>query len=62
MFSTGQWIFAICFLIAFTLIIIFTYTKDKKLHAKNFRGVKWVGIFFILFIIILFCIKFFFKI
>ena len=61
MFSTGQMIFAIIFLVFFVAIIIFSYGKDKNIHAKNYKGVKWVGIFFIIFIIILFCIKFLIK-
>ncbi len=61
MFTTGQLIFAVLFIIVFTVAIIFTYRKDKKLHSKNYTGVKWVGIFFVIFIIILFFIKFFIK-
>jgi len=57
MFSTGQVIFAVVFIFLFTLILIFSYRKDKKLHAKNYRGVKWVGIVFIVFVILLFVIK-----
>ena len=61
MFSTGQLVFAILFLIAFTGVIIFTYQKDRKMHLKNYKGVKWVGAFFILFIITLFFIKYLTK-
>ena len=61
MFSTGQLIFAGLFFALFVGITIISYKKDKKLHAKNYKGVKWVGIFFSLFIIILFIIKFFLK-
>ncbi len=57
MFSTGQLIFAALFVVIFAAVIIFSYKKDKKLHAKNYKGVKWVGIVFIIFIIILFVIK-----
>nr|WP_297792322.1 hypothetical protein [uncultured Eudoraea sp.] len=57
MFSTGQLIFAVVFILLFTLILILAYRKDKKLHIKNYKGVKWVGIVFILFVIILFVIK-----
>ena len=62
MFSTGQLVFAILFIFVFAVIIIFSYQKDKKLHVKNYKGVKWVGIFFTIFIIILFLIKYFTKI
>jgi len=58
MFSIGQLIFAILFIIVFSLVIALTYKKDKKLHAKNYKGVKWVGIFFIIFLLILFFIKY----
>jgi len=57
MFSTGQLIFAALFVIVFAVVITFSYKKDKKLHAKNYKGVKWIGIFFIIFIILLFVIK-----
>jgi len=57
MFSKGQLIFAVVFIIFFAVTIFLMYKKDRKLHAKNYKGVKWVGISFILFIIILFVIK-----
>ena len=57
MFSTGQLIFAGVFFIAFVILIIISYQKDKKLHLKNYKGVKWVGLFFFMFILILFLIK-----
>ncbi len=61
MFSTGQLIFAILFALGFTIIIILSYRQDKNLHKRNYQGVKWVGIAFITFVIILFLIKFFLK-
>lgn len=61
MFSTGQLIFAGLFFIIFSAIVVFSYKKDKKLHLKNYKGVKWVGIFFVTFIVILFAIKFLSK-
>ncbi len=57
MFSTGQWIFASLFLIAFSFIIFRSYQKDKKLHSRNYKGVGWVGLIIVLFVIILFIIK-----
>ncbi len=57
MFSKGQLIFAAFFVVAFAIIIFLSYKKDKKLHTKNYKGVKWVGIVFVIFIIILFAIK-----
>ncbi|MFC4094460.1 hypothetical protein [Euzebyella saccharophila] len=61
MFSTGQIIFAVLFAIVFALVIISTYKKDKKLHAKNYGGVKWIAIAFAIFIGILFFLKFYLK-
>ncbi|RIV45393.1 hypothetical protein FQ017_07380 [Flagellimonas pelagia] len=61
MFSTGQLIFAILFFLAFVVIIALSYKKDKKLHRKNYKGVIWILISFITFIIILFLIKYFLK-
>lgn len=61
MFSSGQLIFALLFIIAFVATISFTYRKDKKLHKKNYKGVKWVLISFMTFIAILFLIKNFLK-
>jgi uncharacterized membrane protein YoaK (UPF0700 family) len=61
MFSTGQLIFAALFFIAFVVIIAFSYRKDKKLHKKNYKGVIWILLSFIIFIIILFIIKYYLK-
>lgn len=61
MFSKGQLIFAGLFVIVFIAILIFSYRKDKKLHSKNYKGVKWVGFVFITFLIILFLIKYLLK-
>ncbi len=61
MFSTGQIIFAALFFIAFVVIITLSYRKDKKLHKKNYKGVIWILISFIAFVIILFIIKYFLK-
>jgi len=61
MFSTGQMIFAGLFIVVFSAIIILTYRRDKNLHSKAYSGVKWIGITFIIFIIILFFIKYLLK-
>ena len=57
MFSTGQWIFAGFFVIAFIIVMIFSYRKDIKLHKKYYRGSIYVLIGFIIFILLLFFIK-----
>ncbi len=61
MFSKGQAIFAILFIVAFIAIMVITYRKDKSLHEKNYKGVKWVLLTFIGFVIFLFIIKFLLK-
>lgn len=61
MFSTGQLIFAILFVLLFTILIIRSYRQDRKLHSKSYKGVRWVGFAFITFVIILFLIKFLLK-
>ncbi|AWX43469.1 hypothetical protein HME9304_00457 [Flagellimonas maritima] len=61
MFSTGQLIFAALFLIVFIIIITISYRRDKTMHQKNYKGVKWVMISFVTFITILFLIKYFLK-
>ena len=57
MFSKGQLIFAAVFFIAFSVITFLTYRKDKKLHSKNYKGVKWISLTFIIFVLLLFFIK-----
>lgn len=61
MFTTGQFIFAALFIVAFIAVMIFVYKKDKKTHEKNYKGVGWVLFFFVIFIFFLFVIKFFLK-
>ena len=59
MFTTGQWVFALFFIIAFAIVLFRAYSRDKKLHSKNYRGVRWVAVVFIAFVVILFLIKYF---
>ena len=61
MFSTGQIVFTVLFVLVFAVVIYISYRRDKKLHRKNYKGVKWIGIFFASFIIILFVIKYLLK-
>lgn len=58
MFSKGQWIFGILFFIVFTIIMVFMYRKDLKLHKRFYSGSIWVLIGFILFILSIVSIKF----
>ena len=61
MFSTGQWVFAGFFLIAFIIAAVYAYKGDKVLHAKFYKGSYKVLIVFLLFILMLFIIKLLFK-
>lgn len=61
MFSQGQIIFAICFLIVFIVTMVFVYRKDIQYSKFYYKGVKWVLLSFLLFIGLLFLIKFFIK-
>ncbi|MEZ4802334.1 MAG: hypothetical protein R2797_06140 [Gelidibacter sp.] len=58
MFTKGQLIFAILFLVAFVSALIYTYRKDLKLHRKYYKGSVWVLIAFISFIIFIAFIKY----
>lgn len=61
MFSQGQWIFAGLFLVAFVIVSIYVYRKDAILHQKFYKGSYRVLIGFLLFIAVLFIIKFTMK-
>ena len=57
MFSTGQWIFVIFFVIAFIILMLLAYRRDARLHKKQYKGSKWVLVGFLAFIGLLFVIK-----
>lgn len=61
MFSRGQLIFAALFFVTFSIITFLSYKKDKKLHSKNYKGVKWISLTFIIFVLLLFLIKYILK-
>ena len=42
MFSPGQKIFALCFIICFVVIIGYQFYKDKKRNKEQFKGTFWV--------------------
>ena len=50
MFSKGQLIFAILFIIAFTGLITYTYFKDKQIHKIYYKKTYIILLIFILFI------------
>jgi len=58
MFSIGQQIFAILFVICFIIIISISYGKDKKQQREYFRGTYKILIVFFIILGILFLIKF----
>lgn len=60
-FSQGQIIFALCFIIGFSVLIYFSYKKDKKLHKKNYQGLWNVVIGFIVFFTLLILLKYLLK-
>ena len=57
MFTQGQLIFAIFFVIAFIIIISLSYMKDMKFLKNTYKGVRWVLVSFILFFLILVLLK-----
>ncbi len=61
MFSDGQLIFAIIFVIAFVAVMIFAYRKDLKWHKRYYKGSIWVLIGFIAFMGILLLLKYIMK-
>ena len=61
MFSQGQLVFAICFFVAFVIAMIYAYRKDANLHKIFYKGNYKILIGFIVFILILFLIKVYFK-
>lgn len=61
MFSSGQWVFALLFLITFVIVAIYVYKKDAALHKQYYKGSSKVLIFFLLFIFLLLIMKIFLK-
>jgi hypothetical protein len=57
MFTEGQIIFALSFIIIFSIIIFLSYKKDIKFLNKTYKGVIWVLIGFIVFFILLVYLK-----
>jgi hypothetical protein len=61
MFSKGQLIFAALFFVSFVIAISYSYRKDILVHQKTYKGSYKILIGFIVFILLLFIIKIFFK-
>jgi len=61
MFSIGQIVFGIIFAIVFSIILIYAYRKDLKLHKRYYKGTIWILLAFIAFIAFIAAIKFIFM-
>jgi len=50
MFSNGQLIFAVFFVVAFTIAMVWSYRKDIKIHKKHYKNtfLVLIGIFLII--------------
>lgn len=57
MFSQGQWTFAAIFMVAFIILMIFSYRKDILLHKRYYKGSLFVLIAFLGFIGLLFVLR-----
>ena len=57
MFSTGQWYFVIFFVIAFVILMVFSYRKDRVVNQKYYKGSIWILVGFVAFVIFLFFLK-----
>ena len=60
MFTAGQIVFGLIFLVSFIIIIIFSYKKDRKTINLFYRDSYKILFAFMLFFFLLFCIKYFF--
>ena len=58
MFSQGQVIFGIIFVIVFSIVIIKSYKKDAESNKKYYKGSFWMLFAFIAFIMSIAAIKF----
>ncbi|MCR5861841.1 hypothetical protein LRS05_06670 [Flavobacterium sp. J372] len=61
MFTTGQLVFAVLFIIVFIGVMVYVYRQDAILHKKYYKGSYWILIGFIIFILALFFIKTYLK-
>lgn len=59
MFSQGQLIFAILFVVIFVFVIVKSYQKDASLDKTYYKGALWILMIFIAFILGIAGIKFF---
>jgi uncharacterized membrane protein len=58
MFSTGQIIFALAFILVFVFVTVRMYRKDRKWQRQHYKGAGWVLVLFIAFISLLLFLKY----
>lgn len=61
MFSSGQIIFGVLFVLLFIVVLVFAYRKDVKLHQRYYKGSVWILLAFISFLLFIAVIKFLFT-
>lgn len=58
MFTPGQIVFALLFILVFVLVMVRMYRKDRPWLQKHYKGSGWVLLLFILFISLLLFLKY----
>jgi hypothetical protein len=58
MFTTGQTVFALLFLLVFVLVMVRMYRKDSAWQKRQYKGAGWVLIFFLGFVTLLVLMKY----
>ena len=58
MFTPGQIVFALLFILAFVLVMIRMYRQDRPWLQKQYKGSGWVLLLFIAFISLLLFLKY----
>ncbi len=58
MFSTGQTVFALLFLIVFVLVMVRMYRRDSVWQKRQYKGAGLVLLFFLGFIALLLLMKY----
>lgn len=61
MFTSGQLTFAAIFLVAFVLVLVFSYKGDKKKSRKYFKNSYLVLLGFLVLMGFMMFLKFYFK-
>ena len=59
MFTQGQLLFAVFFLITFLSIIVYSYRKDIRSHKVHYKGSLKILLIFVMSLIGLYLIKYF---